>query len=236
MAKRPVFLVLDRLPYVDERETEFTFHPGFSIQQKQHSIASLHDSFHLLEPDHAVLEVSSKSPDSLGVELSAFNLMIHHPGYCDYSVESAFQASKVFLRAGPFADLFEVSSRESKSDPRLKDSGQLIGFRFFSRDFPLEPKTYFYDWLYASALIRKPDLLSAAVKYDAFTDIEFNPNKSINCQARSVAKAVGLWRKNLLAQALSSPEIFLEIGYGQKDSDNVVPRKPEGVQAQDFLF
>lgn len=49
--------------------------------------------------------------------------------------------------------------------------------------------------------------------FDAFTDIEHNPERSINCQARTVAKVVGLARVGLLADALQSPRAFLELGY-----------------------
>lgn len=217
MATRPVFTADTKAPFVAEVDVDFEFHPGFSIQQKQRSIASLHKSFITNNPEVQVLEVSSKSSTEIGVKLSAFNLKIRHLGIGDYSVESAFQASKVFDNGGPFDDLLFTPSREAKRDPRLKDSGQLRGFKFFSRDFPLEPKTYFYDWLYASALWRNKELLAEAVQFDAFTDIEYNPKKSINCQARSIAKVVGLWRRKLLLAALEDPKNFLLIGY----SDNV---------------
>lgn len=46
-----------------------------------------------------------------------------------------------------------------------------------------------------------------------FTDIEFNPKKSLNCQARSAAIFVSLERSGLLQQALSSPAHFKEIVY-----------------------
>ena len=35
-------------------------------------------------------------------------------------------------------------------------------------------------------------------KYNAFTDVEFNPNKSINCQARAAAIFVGIAKAGLL--------------------------------------
>jgi len=37
--------------------------------------------------------------------------------------------------------------------------------------------------------------------YDTFTDIEFNPKRSFNCQARSCALFVALARKGLLGEA-----------------------------------
>ncbi len=139
--------------------------------------------------------------------------MIEHPGRGSYSVECAFQASKVFSHGGPFVDLFDASSRAAKTDRRLRASGKLVGFKYFADEFPLEPKTYFYDWLYASALCRDEKLVEQVMMFDAFTDIEHNPERSINCQARSVAKVVGLARAGLLADALQSPRAFLELGY-----------------------
>jgi type I restriction enzyme M protein len=47
------------------------------------------------------------------------------------------------------------------------------------------------------------------MEYDSFTDIEFNPEKSINCQAKSCALFVSLHREGYLTQALNSPEDFI---------------------------
>ena len=213
MARRPVFVPESDKPYVSELSLDFEYFPGASIQQKQRSVASLHASYVDRFPSSRVLEVSSKSERDIGVQLSAFNLMIEHPGRGSYSVECAFQASKVFLHGGPFVDLFNASSRAAKTDRRLRESGELVGFRYLTDQFPLDPKTYFYDWLYASALCRHDKLVEQVMMFDAFTDIEHNPERAINCQARTVAKVVGLARAGLLADALQSPRAFLELGY-----------------------
>ena len=213
MARRPVFVPDSDKPYVSEVSLDFEYFPGSSIQQKQRSIASLHASYVARFPSSRVLEVSSKSERDIGVQLSAFNLMIEYLGRGSCSVECAFQASKVFLHGGPFVDLFNASSRAAKSDRRLRESGKLVGFKYFEHEFPLEPKTYFYDWLYASTLCRHDKLVEQVMMFDAFTDIEHNPERSINCQARSVAKVVGLARAGLLIDALQSPQAFLELGY-----------------------
>ena len=47
--------------------------------------------------------------------------------------------------------------------------------------------------------------------YEAFTDIEFNPDKSINCQARAAALYVSLRREGVLEKALSSQTAYLEL-------------------------
>ena len=213
MARRPVFVPDSDKLYVSEVSLDFEYFPGSSIQQKQRSIASLHASYVARFPSSRVLEVSSKSERDIGVQLSAFNLMIEYPGRGSYSVECAFQASKVFLHGGPYVDLLDASSRAAKTDRRLRESGELVAFRYCEHEFPLEPKTYFYDWLYASALCRDDKLVEQVMMFDAFTDIEHNPERSINCQARSVAKVVGLARAGLLEDALQSPQAFLELGY-----------------------
>jgi len=55
------------------------------------------------------------------------------------------------------------------------------------------------------------DIYKSILDYDAFTDIEFNPKKSLNCQARACAVFVSLYRKNLLVSALKNRESFLKI-------------------------
>lgn len=212
MAKRPIFIPDTsgqspvRTQYVD-----FQWHPGLAVSQKQKSVASLHEAARALLGVDRVLEVSSKSHEKLGVALSAFNLtfMVATLGR-PLSVECAFQGSKVFEHGGPFTYMFAMAPRDAKRDDRLQTSGRLTGFRFMGRDWGLEPQTAFYDWLYISALKARRDLAEGLSKYSAFTDIEFNPEKSINCQAYSVALFVSLQRANLLEQATSSQEAFLE--------------------------
>lgn len=49
------------------------------------------------------------------------------------------------------------------------------------------------------------------MKYDGFTDIEFNPEKSINCQARAAALFVSLSRRGLLELAMTSIDNYIKI-------------------------
>ena len=124
-----------------------------------------------------------------------------------------FQSSKVFEHGGPYLDLLEGTSIDAKRDPRLNSSGQLTKFSFFGEDWELLPRTAFYDWLYISALAQQDDLTEAIVAFDGFSDIEFNPKKSINCQARSAAMFVSLMKQNLLEKALDDKDLFLSL-YG----------------------
>ncbi|ONI38837.1 hypothetical protein AN639_07075 [Candidatus Epulonipiscium fishelsonii] len=214
MAKRPVYIVSMRDALVDELYIDFDWYSGFAITQKQKSIKSLHENFVKDNKDKKVLEISSKSPTSLGVSLSAFNLMINKKNSEEkFSVECAFQSSKVFENGGPYKELLSKSSLEAKKYDKLTTSGDLINFQYNNVDWELEPKTLFYDWLYITALsldINK-DLATQLLEYNAFTDIEFNPKKSVNCQAYSAALYVSLYRRGLLQKALTSIDEYKKV-------------------------
>lgn len=212
MAKRPVYLVSEKNNFKCIN-TDFQYFPGFAIVQKQKNIESLHSAFLKKYPNLKILEISSKSKSELGVNLSAFNLMVKGKSGRYYSVETLFQSSKVFEKGGPYEDIRNKSSLEAKRDIRLKNSGPLVSFKIGSKIFPLEPKTFFYNWLYINALAANPNFIEELVSYDAFTDIEFNPAKSINCQAEAAAIFVSLYRKNLLEFALKDSESFLKVVY-----------------------
>lgn len=213
MAIRPVFVVSDKQQLFIKENVEFQFFSGFSEQQKKKSINSLHQAYLNNNKAVKILEISSKSELELGVKLSAFNLMITTKSDKTFSVESAFQSSKVFEHGGPYKDLLFVSSRQAKKDDRLKNSGKLIAFQIDGKTFSIEPKTYFYNWLYINTLHLHNDLSEKVLCYDAFTDIEFNPQKSINCQAEAAAIYVSLHRQGLLKDALKGKDEFLEIVY-----------------------
>jgi len=215
MAKRFVYCAVPQRPFVEPAPVEFQYFNGFSLAQKQRCIDSLHESFLCDRPGTRILEVSSKGRNPLGNALSAFNLTVEASGRV-ISVECAFQGSKVFELGGPYADLLDVSSREAKKDPRLHESGRVVGFSLGGVDHPTEPKDLFYCWLYTNALGQNVDLLDEACKFDAFTDIEFNPAKQINCQAKALAAAVGLRRAGKLEQALESVTAFQSLLYGDE--------------------
>lgn len=100
--------------------------------------------------------------------------------------------------------------KDAKRDERLQNSGKLSGFEFFGDKFPLFPQTFFYDYLYVNALFQK---FTQIQNFTAFSDIEFNYKKSINCQARSACIFVALLKLNLLQIALKNKENFLKIVY-----------------------
>ena len=215
MAVRPVFGVSLDNQYCRKDNVEFEFFSGFSDKQKKRCVQSLQKEYLKNNAEKKILEISSKSEKELGIKLSAFNLMMKTKSGKEVSVECAFQAGKVFERGGPYEDLLEVSSRSAKKDERLRNSGKIIAFRFEGMEFETEPETLFYNWLYINGLHQNSELAQQIVEYDAFTDIEFNPQKSINCQAEAAAIYVSLKKQGKLEEALKNKESFKNIVYSK---------------------
>lgn len=199
MAIRPVFSVEEKSPFYKTNTVSFEWINGYSKPQKQNNIQAMHSAYLTQNPEKKVLEISSKSLQKLGTKLSAFFLMKYVPSLGrKVSVECVFQAGKVFEKGGPYLDILEKTSKDAKRDPRLRNSGKLVAFEFEGKRYPLDPKTIFYDYIYINALLENPELSKMILDYDAFTDIEFNPERSINCQAKAAAEFVSLSRQGLI--------------------------------------
>jgi hypothetical protein len=208
VALRPVFVPTSSGGHLVSRvDVEFQWHPGLSVAQARKSIHSLHEAAQGVGL-HPVLEISTRSPSKLGYALSAFHLMVRFGEGRRVSLECAYQASKVFSAGGPFLDLLEVTPSEAKRDPRLRESGTLRAFLFDGAQWPLDPPTAFYDWLYINAIRRSARASAEVQRYAGFTDIAFNPAKSLNCQAHSVALFVALLRRGWVDRVMSSPDEF----------------------------
>ncbi len=177
MAERLAFFVKESKVY--SRKVEFEWCPGLSASQKKKSVANMHRVL-----NSKTLEVSTKSNEAIGLKLSAFNLRLG-----GYTLENIFQSSKCFEKGGPYRDLLNVYPRDAKRDERLQNSGRLIGFDYDGEMWELEPKTAFYDYIYIKAVKEtlNPEEIQQVIQYEYFTDIEFNPKKSINTQERTVA-------------------------------------------------
>lgn len=218
MAIRPVFVPGSAgFPSVKVIDIDFKWYSGFSKKQTRKSITSLHEAAEK-QGISRVLEVSRISTSALGASLSAFDLMLNAPDGQEVSVECAFQGSKVFEKGGPFHDLYLVPSRAAKTDKRLRNSGELIAFNYYGEEFPIEPKTAFYEWLYVTALCRKQSGLAEKLDpFQGFSDIFFNPKLSVNCQARAVAAFVAGHRiAPIDANKLRNWDYYLDSVSGRK--------------------
>lgn len=190
-----------------------------------------------------ILEVSTASDDyETGRALSAINLI-----YIDFetdrafSVENWFQAAKVYERNGtvfgPYEELLTVktpkrylnASLDKKTaeqyegdalferiQAEIRDAS-LVRFELWGEEYPLIPRSCFYDYLYAKALYQEQntELAERICNYRAFTDIMFNPGtgkkRKYNTQARSCAIFVSLSKRGLIDDALIDIDSFIEM-------------------------
>ena len=195
MANRPFFIPsINKENLVETQTVEFKWFSGFAKTQKQKSVISFHENISKEFKIDKILEISTKSENKLGIKLSAFNLKIKFKEK-EYFLESLFQGSKIFSDQGPNTDLYEKEPIEAKKDERVKRS-DLKEFSFFGEKFSLEFD--FYSWLYFIAINQNKDLTRMILEYQAFTDIEFNPQKSLNCQAFSAALYSAMIKNELL--------------------------------------
>jgi len=219
MANRPIFIPINEFPYVKEENLEFQWFPGFSKTQAQKSIRSLHQAAKKIGIN-PVLEISSKSSKSTGVKLSAFNITLLVKENIRTTVECAFQGSKVFAHGGPYHDLYYKSSREAKKNERIRKSGNVIKFNLAGKEFPINPPTAFYDWIYIQALLQNPHLTEKIINYSGFSDIAFNPKKSINCQAKSAALFIAFSKLNLLEEKITDFNQYYSIIINKNKTEN----------------
>ena len=209
MASRIVFLptTQDESALFTEQLVSFEWVPGMAISQGTKSVLNLHATAKEQLGISQILEISTRSQEHFGISLSAFNLQVQ-VATKTVSVEVAYQSSKVFSGGGPYLDLLEGSSMEAKQDSRIKTSGELQEFEFEGIRWPLNGNPNFYDYLYIRGLANNPGSENL-LKYEAFTDIAFNQNrtkksikKSFNCQARSAAIYCSLIKRMKSSQVL----------------------------------
>lgn len=213
MAIRPVFISRSTSPFVEEINCEFKWNGGFAVSQKRKNIKALHDEFRKKFPNSNLLEISTKSENELGVALSAHNLKkLVSSIQRNISVECIYHSSKVFTDSGPHTEIYDMPPIKSKKYLKSIISGTLCAFQFEEKDYPLIPTTAFYDWIYLNALLENKELIEPLLKYNAFTDIAHNPEKSVACQARTVALFVSLYKLNLL-DIIKDFDKFIEIAY-----------------------
>ena len=200
---RPVFIPINRKPFYKQINITFESSGISTYEEKQECIKALHSNFSKKYPQYNILEISTKSLQELGVQLSAFNLMKYEsPLKKKIAVENIYQASKKFATYGPYVDLFYVSPKEAKKDERISSSGKVFGYIYQGNEFPTTPKYLFFDYIYISALYENPQIAHKINKYEAFTDIEFDPSIGTNCQAATVARLKGMLLANLDVSAI----------------------------------
>lgn len=187
MATRPIFVPKSGYgPLIEEVPIEIQWHGGFATSQKQKNIAALHEKAASIGIS-PVLEISTKSQLEVGRRLSAFSLKLEVHGAMK-SLESVYQSGKVFQFSGQHETLMDLDPFAAKKEVRRLGEGPVVGFRFLGVDYDTEPKNAFYDWLYIKAIAPHEEWIRRNLSFAAYSDIEFNPSRSINCQGRAVAE------------------------------------------------
>lgn len=178
-------------------------------QQKRKDVLAFRKAVSEYYPDKKILEISRKSDNSLGVRLSAVNLKLD-----GYPLECVYQSSKHFEGDGRFDFLLYEKPEYARKYVRDNAFGDVICFVYNGMLFNRHPKTMFYDYIYIKAVCQSGIDLSKLLEYGAFTDIDFNPAVSYNCQARSCAILVHLLKNGTLNHHLSSVDSFRELYRG----------------------
>ena len=137
-------------------------------------------------------EISSRSGDPLGRDLSAMNL----PAAGDPRgrvVEAVYQGGEVLRRRRPRPPRTPVGTRGQKRDRERHREGPLGGFEHEGCRWPAETGSAFYDWLWTrSALARWGEpLVERLQRFDGFTDL-FHGAGAVACQARTAAMVAGM--------------------------------------------
>ena len=177
MAIRPIYISTN-IPDTPFMKVDISFEwiKGMSYKQKckrRDSMLKAIANMKLYNID-SVLEVSTKSNKELGVNLSALNLTIPLKSGKVKTVEEIYQASKI-----------------------LDSNNHIKEFRFHNTVFEKDPYSMYYDYIYMLGLYMHKEYHEELSKYSIFTDIEFNPNKQLNTQARAAAIWNTLYRNNM---------------------------------------
>ncbi len=154
------------------------------------------------------LEISSRSSDRLGRDLSAMNL----PAADDLhgrSVESVYQAAKCYGDGGPDTQLHRSGYEAKRRDRERRRQGPLAGFRHEGRQWPPETGSAFYDWLWTRSALRHcgHGVVERLQRYDGFTD-QFHRPAALACQAKTAAIVAGMGLSRARA-AIATPEAWL---------------------------
>ena len=175
MAIRPIYISnIPEKPFI-KRDIQFVWIKGMSYSQKCKRRDSMHEVVAKLYPIDKVLEISTKSNKELGVNLSALKLTVKYKSGNEETVEKIYQSSKV-----------------------LDENNKIKEFKFNNTLFEKDPYSMYYDYIYMLGLYCHKEYWEDLNKYDIFTDIEFNPNKMLNTQARAAAIWNTLYRNNMI--------------------------------------
>ena len=225
MARRLVFVPSPDKELVKEFEFSFKWEPTgmYGKGAIDENVSSLHRECadtHGITTDR-ILEVSGASSKTLGKQLSAMNLCIedrNDTGVNEGSkwcVESLYQGSKVFENGGPHHVMYTYTGYAAKKAIKSRHLGKLVGFNYHGIEYPIDPPDAFYNWLYISVLCDENNTglvnsLLDGPDYFGFTDIFFNHDRQVACQARAIAKFISMSNAYYTRKEATNFEIYKE--------------------------
>ena len=148
----------------------------------------------------AGLEISSRSPDKIGRELSPMFLMTTDDSGRTFPVESAYMAARDYGSgpAEPMASGFAAKT----ADKRRRNRGPLKRFIWNRLEWAPEAACAFYEWLWIRATSKSQRRYLQ--EFASYTDMFSRGWDGDPCQARAAAVAVALEDAARLNAALSS--------------------------------
>ena len=154
------------------------------------------------------LEISSRSADRLGRDLSAMNLPADGDPH-GRLVEAVYQAAKCYGDGGPDTHLSRSGYEAKHHDRERRRQGPLAGFRHEGRQWPPETGSAFYDWLWTRSALRHcgHGVVERLQRYDGFTD-QFHRPGAVACQAKTAAIVAGMGL-SMARAAIETPEAWL---------------------------
>ena len=179
-------------------------------------------------PPGRVLEISSRSPQELGRDLSAMNLRAAGDPR-ERTVEAVYQAAKCYGAGGPDTAHCTSGYAAKRRDRERRRGGPLAGFEHEGLRWKTPTGSAFYDWLWTrSALASRGEAVVARLQeYDAFSD-QFHRPGAVACQAKAAAIAAGMGIRRLRT-ALEQPAAWLSHLNGREADP---PASPEPAVAQ----
>lgn len=182
--------------------------------EKEHSMKKTMETMHHViraqESGGRILEVSPYG-GAIGKACTPWLLKLSTKDGESLPVAALYEAAKVFEFGGPYEDLRNKRPESVLGDPRLKNSGDLMGFHFEKEAFTTTPRHKFFDYLYIRALKEREDLKEALLKAEIVTDITYQMSSMYLSPARSVSYFISLCKEGLLEEVLASSEAFDKI-------------------------
>ena len=181
------------------------------LEEKQNRVKSLHNNFNLYRPDFKLLEISSISPQPLGVQVSGLRLRDSKGNL----IEGVYKGS-IDYEGGQLEDLYYVeTAREALTDKRGHELGLFSHYNLYGKRVPTEPITLMRYWLWCDAVYSQKNLLERVLEYNGFTTYFSRPSRDyFGTYPEAASLLVALNTRGTVDEAMKNIESFALHAYG----------------------